>query len=512
MKKLLFLLGSLIYAAIDGVYAQNLITNGDLESSDLTSFRVNDYVNGKRRELQEPRIISDNSQNHFIIVTSQSDTNYSYDSQLFLTCNKPFQKGCCVNITMRAKADLAQHIGIQLHYTPSNFVRNEQGEGIYIPTEWTDCSYTICINDDNIQTFAFNISNGSNNNLYFDDINVEINTNSTVDILPNPDYGNAWKTAYDFLVDKGIKAPNLVNMYKTQTMLAFSDKNKKCFVLLASDEVSKYLDDPILAYSLGESVWSSSNKNDDNTIDAILKQYDLQLTQLCYCNEFYEFQLKSIYSPKPEGVSPILGDISYNQNYPYNKLFPLEKNDLYEQCIAGCGSVAMAQVLSYYHHPVKLRGKTVLTSKKGKKYKVRLSKYPIKWDGTEDDIAAIIYNCAASVRAIISPKATSSSIDNIRSALVKYWGYSRDCTLMKDYYDYSTLASIYHEIDNGRPVIVSDRNHAFVCDGYENDYLHYNLGWGGYCNGYYRVMIVSSMGSKSQLPFKNILVGIAPRK
>lgn len=50
---------------------------------------------------------------------------------------------------------------------------------------------------------------------------------------------------------------------------------------------------------------------------------------------------------------------------------------------------------------------------------------------------------------------------------------------------------IYNELVNGYPVIINGYNektgHSFLCDGYDADSgrFHFNLGWGGTCDGYY---------------------------
>ena len=71
------------------------------------------------------------------------------------------------------------------------------------------------------------------------------------------------------------------------------------------------------------------------------------------------------------------------------------------------------------------------------------------------------------------------------------------------------LDAVYSELDAGRPVIAASENHIFVCDGYEQDYLHINWGWNGYCNGYFKTVTTSS-ASRGQLPFQYILIGITP--
>ena len=50
---------------------------------------------------------------------------------------------------------------------------------------------------------------------------------------------------------------------------------------------------------------------------------------------------------------------------------------------------------------------------------------------------------------------------------------------------------IYRELVNGYPVVINGYNektgHSFLCDGYDakSGRFHFNLGWGGTCDGYY---------------------------
>jgi len=613
MKKYLFIIIVALMQELMPTIAsgQELITNGNLEGSDMTCFRVNDYLNNQRREIQEPRIITDDTLNHYIVVTTNQNARNVYDSQLFLSFTEPLSEPCGIKLSMKVKADLSQTASMELHSTPSNYV-TYSNVNISFTTEWTPVEYTFFIGDTLVRTLAIDLSTSRVNNLYFDDISAEIVPNMAppelvsfrvkvpegpvvqgdriqivytlvstnysiknfdggieggklekidrktsnnmitgtvvttadytltktgkikvlpmsatvsgvtvysdsafIDVLPNSDFGIPWSIAEQFLIERGVKSPILVYKYGLETLCALSDDKQECFVVVVSEKYLPYVDNPILAYSIGESMWGSKNKDTDNSIYAIIALYDYQLKYLSSHNQVYKSELKSIYIPKSEKLEPLLGDIKYNQRYPFNKLFPYDinkDNGQKEQCLAGCGPIALAQVLSYYHHPITLKGKRAFTTKTGKKYRKDLSEYQIKWDGTEYDIANLIYACAISVSADMSPTATSSKTVLLKEALVKYWGYSHNCRFMEDYYDYSKLASIYNELDNNRPIIISDTKHLFVCDGYENEYLHYNLGWGGIYNGYYRAMIVPSMFGKGQIPFKEIIIGISPRK
>lgn len=137
--------------------------------------------------------------------------------------------------------------------------------------------------------------------------------------------------------------------------------------------------------------------------------------------------------------------------------------------------------------------------------------HPVKWDGSDADNAALMLDCVGSVMAKLSPTGTSSSLVNFKAGLINYWGYSPLCTWMNDYGDIQMLEALYREMDQGRPVIVADENHLLVVDGYDGEFFHLNLGWKGYCNGYYRALVVPGV-SGNQLPFKEMLVGIQPMR
>ena len=88
--------------------------------------------------------------------------------------------------------------------------------------------------------------------------------------------------------------------------------------------------------------------------------------------------------------------------------------------------------------------------------------------------------------------------------------------LSKD--DYSPLVwlnIIKDELDNGRPIAydacANVGCHFWNIDGYENDYLHCNWGWGGQANGFY---IYSALGPDDEpIVFDSeefIIIGIIP--
>lgn len=83
---------------------------------------------------------------------------------------------------------------------------------------------------------------------------------------------------------------------------------------------------------------------------------------------------------------------------------------------------------------------------------------------------------------------------------------------------------IYRELAERRPVLYAGTSsggaHAFVCDGYDgNGLFHINWGWGGMCNGYFKLSVLnpndnSGMGASSSKDGysmnQDVLIGIQP--
>ena len=381
----------------------------------------------------------------------------------------------------------------------------------------------------------------------------EIVTDSTyINVIPDSAAEAKWKTINDswekanaFFENKGVKYHNLVCKYESETLCAFSDDWHRCFAIIANEPYANFLDNPILAYGINEFAWDPKNtatSGDDDVDRLLLGQFDKQLRYLFDKKKKYTSGISSIYKTKKDCVTPLLGEIAYGQGYPYNKYFPYDNMSTgkRERCAAGCTSVALSQILSYYHHPVQLKGTSEFTTFGGFKHILDMSKYPVNWDGSEDDIAALMYNCAASLSTKMASKATSAHIGNIAAALVDYWGYNNSCRIIinknvntaiyskyRDLYnwqqvlydtqdayiadDESIWSSVYRELDNDRPVIIGGGNHAYVCDGYDTDYLHYNFGWNGLYNGYYRTLILPELNVNGSAHISSCIVGIVPK-
>ena len=219
-------------------------------------------------------------------------------------------------------------------------------------------------------------------------------------------------------------------------------------------------------------------------------------------------------------IEPLLGDIAWNQDPPYNKMCP-EYIDTVQSdtgCVAtamasvtGCVATAMAQVMMYYKYPKELkadiRAYTTATNKlkvnaisKGEEY---------DWDNmlptyTEgeynttqaDAVAKLMFHCGAAVQmdygdssgALLRPEDMST-----------YFGYDADL-LQEVYRSVYTLAEwkkiLDRELEAKRPIIYggvasNEDGHQFVCDGSDGEGLyHINWGWPDDSDGYFDITLL----------------------
>ena len=236
-------------------------------------------------------------------------------------------------------------------------------------------------------------------------------------------------------------------------------------------------------------------------------------------------------------ITPLLGDIAWNQLTPYNNMCPEYEDS--ELSTTGCVATAMAQVMMYYKYPKELKADipayTTATNKlkvnaisKGEKY---------DWDNmlptyTEgeynttqaDAVAKLMFHCGAAVQmdygdssgALLRPEDMST-----------YFGYDADL-LQEVYRSVYTLAEwkkiLDRELKAKRPIIYGgvrsyERGHQFVCDGSDGEGLyHINWGWSGDSDGYFDITLldpdVPGTGAGTSADGYNrdcsIIIGIAP--
>ena len=208
-------------------------------------------------------------------------------------------------------------------------------------------------------------------------------------------------------------------------------------------------------------------------------------------------------------VSPLLGDIKWNQSEPYNNMCP--KYDGTNLSATGCVATAMAQVMMYWKYPNELKADiqgyktsthelTIAGETKGQKY---------DWDNMlptytnnnytqtqADAVAKLMLHCG---KAVEMDYGEESGANVTPGRLAKYFGYDSDLMLdlMRSCFTLAEwTALIDKELQAKRPILYGGQTtksgHQFVCDGSDgNGLYHINWGWGGYQDGYFDITILN---------------------
>lgn len=227
-----------------------------------------------------------------------------------------------------------------------------------------------------------------------------------------------------------------------------------------------------------------------------------------------------------QDIAPMI-ETRWQQSAPYNMYCPVIGSG---RTLAGCGALAMAQVMMYNRWPEKGRGcisyydpasmQTVTSD---------LSAHSYDWDGMKvsynswdkaQNVAQLIFDCGVSVRTEYGLEKDGGSAASsvwLAQAFVSCFDY--DSTAMycnKDMYDYDLWEDmLYGELAGGRPVLYTgfsqeSGGHAFICDGYRRSdgMFHMNFGWGGLCDGYFKLEAVRKAGSFDFSEIQEMIVGL----
>ena len=195
----------------------------------------------------------------------------------------------------------------------------------------------------------------------------------------------------------------------------------------------------------------------------------------------------------PEDVKPLIRT-QWGQHFPFNLLCPEtdKSNEQNPYKLAGCGPVAMAQVVKYHRYPS--------MSPDGEyKYEWDLMFNTLNANVSKKGIVAVaklISDCGISSFTEYGDDWSSTYLDFIMGALKRLFGYSNNMSIYNraDFLtpkrDSLYRQLIFSELKAGRPVLYRGTSkkgdgHLFIIDGCKKDKVHVNMGWAGESNGYY---------------------------
>lgn len=203
-------------------------------------------------------------------------------------------------------------------------------------------------------------------------------------------------------------------------------------------------------------------------------------------------------------ISPLLGNIAWNQDGPYNNYCPLYLPNTHSA--TGCAATAMAQIMYYHKWPQKGSGShtyypyvlsgSSLSANFGEttyQWENMTPTYNAKFSETSGNaVATLMLHCGVAIDMEYGP-ASGALSKKWCYALTNYFNYDKGLSY-KNRSNYGVQeweGIIRNELQNSRPVYLtgfaSSGGHAFVCDGYDSQgFFHINWGWGGMSNGYFK--------------------------
>lgn len=184
----------------------------------------------------------------------------------------------------------------------------------------------------------------------------------------------------------------------------------------------------------------------------------------------------------------LLATANWSQEGPFNNYIPGKP-------LVGCVGTAMATVMKFYEWPVSGNGSFngVDFNTKYNWNDMRTDNYRSGFSSSEADaVATLMYHASKSIDTQYGMSGSSAYEVKVPAALSTYFNYDPGVSYRKRS-DVATQEEwdniVKNEIDEGRPVIYCGQDvtagHAFICDGYQGEYLHFNWGWGGSANGYF---------------------------
>lgn len=256
------------------------------------------------------------------------------------------------------------------------------------------------------------------------------------------------------------------------------------FVIIAGDDAVT----PVLGYT---STGSFDAENLPDGLKDLLKSYERQIAALGDSYQANQTATRTAFTGEK-----LLNTAKWNQMAPFNKYTP-------NNYVTGCVATAGAIVMKHHGYPAKGTGSHSYTWN-GKTLTANFelgydwANMPAQYNGNDaafDGVARLMADLGVAVEMQYNKDGSGAYIGDLVTALQKYYGYSKLSHLMaiEDVGAEAWNGRLRDEIDANRPVLyaASDPNtgggHAFVIDGYKDESFSVNWGWGGYCDGYYKI-------------------------
>lgn len=200
-----------------------------------------------------------------------------------------------------------------------------------------------------------------------------------------------------------------------------------------------------------------------------------------------------------KAVQPLISS-KWNQNYSWNTHCPQDSGGPGGYVYAGCGAVAMAQIMHYWQFPVTGTGSHSYVQAPYGTISADFGNSTYNWHDMPDTVPTeatrkILFHAGVSIDMQYGPHGSWSYASAVPNALISYFNYNGAAQLLyRPHYASTWVSILKNQLDNGMPIFYrgaradNSDGHFFVCDGYDqNDLFHFNWGWSGWGDGYYHI-------------------------
>lgn len=224
-------------------------------------------------------------------------------------------------------------------------------------------------------------------------------------------------------------------------------------------------------------------------------------------------------------VGPLLST-RWNQGLYFNELAPEDPISSAGNGHAwvGCVATAMAQVMKYWQYPLTGRGSNSYSSPYGQ-LSANFANQTYSWSAMPNTVTSeisavqtLLYHAAVSVNMQFDPYGSGAYLEDAAIALTENFKYnSVHFHSDRDKWDSESdwKQALRNDLDQGKPVLYAGYNlsgsvgHAFVCDGYDGEYFHFNWGWSGSSNGYFMLSLLDP-SAKNYSYNQSAIIGLEP--
>lgn len=309
----------------------------------------------------------------------------------------------------------------------------------------------------------------------------------------------------DGIPELRLASPKMTRSLRDEAVYAFNAGEKEGFVLVSADDRLR----PVAGYALNGSF---SYEDMPAPLRVLLDDYarQLQAVQASGIEGISNpYVSQAAEEPEVQAVAPLLGDICWSQDEPFNVLCPMDKAYKNMRTPVGCVATAAAQIMKYHGYPAHGIGNRAYNTSQGQTVSADFETATYDWANMLPDyngtftpqqanaVALLCYHVAVASRMDFDYEGSGTSAKEIAKAFTRYFGYDKNIEYIdRTHYDEPAWdALMLAELEAGRPILQFGEGegggHAFVCDGHDGKgFFHYNWGWGGMSDGYFRSSVL----------------------